>query len=485
MRPNVTPHFLYDGYNPMKSASSKAGAGCLILFALPFAAVGTFTLIGAVRSFLAGAEPQQTFFLACFGIAFGLAGFGLIFAALWGSKKAERDEALRARHPGEPWLHNEEWKSRRIGDDSRGGMIALWLFGILWNAIASPVLLFFPREWEKGNYAILIGLIFPLIGVCLIVAAVRATLRALRFHRSTFVLDTLPAPVGGMLRGRVEVPYAPLAQADSIVVRLSAVRRRRSGKSTTDSILWQNDEELARGAIARMPDRVSIPVAIAIPAGLPQSDDDGDEKMIWRLSVDAEVPGVDYHASFVVPVFDTGVAASPHPPVPHTPPPEPREPESFVAKTAANGRELAFPPFRARALAVTTFVIAAVWVAAVTLLFLAAEVPGWVAVVFGLFAVPIALMSLDLFFGSSTILLGGGQVVLRRRFFGVREHVLRRGDIAAAEARISTQTGNRPYYDVEVRTREGKKLTAAKYIRSKREAEWVAAQIRGAVDSRT
>jgi hypothetical protein len=457
----------------------------MILFALPFAAIGTGALVMVARGWSAGSDPRQLFFLACFGIAFGLAGFGLIFAALWGGKRLDREADLRAQHPREPWLWNPEWASRRIADESGAGTVMLWVFGIFWNAIASPVLIFFPSEMEKGNHMLFFALIFPLVGIALLASAVRATLRALRFHKSTFILDTLPAPLGGTLRGRIEVPYAKLADADSIVVRLSSIERRRSGKSTTETIVWQHDEEIPRGAVARMPDRVSIPVTMPVPAELGPSTQ-GSERTLWRLSVDAELPGIDYLAKFEVPVFRTSESLPPQAHVPHVPPAEPREPESYVMTRTVNGRELRFPPFRAPSTALVALFIALVWTCVVVVLFMT-DAPRFFGVIFGLVAMPLYFGMLELFFASWTIVLGREEVIVRRHLFGSKEHVFRRGEVAEVKVKIENETSGstRTFYDIEVRMQDGKKIAAAKFISHKREAEWVAAQIRGAVDSRT
>lgn len=472
----------------MKSgATSKAGAGCIVLFALPFAATGIGALAGAVYSFRHGASMQQVFFFASFGLVFSMAGFGLTFAALWGHKRLQQDEALRARHPEQPWLWNEEWSSRRIPDRSSSGTAFLWFFAIVWNGIASPAIFLLPRELEQGNYAILIALIFPLLGIMFLGTAVRGTLRALRFHHSTFLIDTLPAPVGGVLRGRVEVPYAPLADARSIVARLTAFSRRRGSKGVDERVVWQAEEELARGSIVRMPDRVLIPIAIPIDASTPPTENYGAsaDGTVWRLAIDGDLPGVDYSAVFDVPVFRTNDAPSlPH--VPHTPPAEPRTPQSFVSTQTAQGRELRFPPFRARSVAFVSLLLFVIWTGFLVVI-ATTDAPRFFVLLFALFAIPLFLYTLELFFGSSSVTLAADRVIVRRKLFGSKEHVLRRADIAAVETKIGTHTSGsspRPYYDVEVRTQEGKKIAAAKFIRSKREAEWVAAQIRGAVDSR-
>lgn len=465
----------------MKS-SNTVGVGCLILFALPFAAGGTAALVGCVRAFQSGSNTEAVIVLGLFGLVFSLVGYGLIVAALVGGKRGQRAAERRAAHPEQPWMWNEEWASRRISDSSRAGTLFLWIFAILWNGISAPLFFLIPREMDKENYVALVGLLFPLVGVILIVAAVRGTLRALRFRRSMLVLDHLPVPLGGTLRGRVEVPYEPLADASSIIVRLTAISRTRSGKSTHESIVCQEDREVAHGSVSRMPDGVSIPISIDVPAEGGETRSEGSPQMLWRLTVDAEVPGIDYSATFDVPVFVTE-APQLRTHAPSLPPAEPREPADFTSKQTVDGRELYFRRFRARGMAAGVLFLTIAWSVIVGVLFVV-EAPLFFSAVFGLFEVLLVWATLDLFFGSSTVILGRETVVLRRRLFGTRETSLRRDEIASAEAKIGAQGGGRPYYEVEVRTNAGKKLSAARYIRSKREAQWVAAQIRGAIDSR-
>jgi hypothetical protein len=56
----------------------------------------------------------------------------------------------------------------------------------------------------------------------------------------------------------------------------------------------------------------AIPVAFAIPADAVACDDrDSDNRVLWRLELSAGVPGVDYAASFDVPVFRTELSDQP------------------------------------------------------------------------------------------------------------------------------------------------------------------------------
>jgi hypothetical protein len=467
---------------PMKSTSSNLGAGCLILFALPFAGIGTVALLGFARALMGGMAPAAIAVQGIVGLVFSLFGYGTIVGALTGRKRMQREEGRRAAHPGQPWMWREDWAGRRVLDSSGTGTAFLWVFAILWNAISWPVAFLVPRELEKENYVVLVAAIFPVAGVIILVAAIRGTMRAMRFRRSALVLDHVPVPLGGTLRGRVEVPYEPLAEASSIIVRLTALNRVRSGKSTIESIAFQEELEVARGAVSRMPERVSIPVTIDVPHDLPETEREGSAQTHWRLTVDAEVPGIDYSATFDVPVYRTEVTGQVRPERVHAPPPEPREPVDFVARQTVDGRELYFGRFRARGMAIGTLFLTLIWTVVTAVLFVV-DAPFIFPIVFGFFNVLLFMVVLELFFGSTVLVLGRERVVVRHSLFRTKETVLRRDEIASAAAKIAAQGGGRPYYEIEVRTAGGKKISAAKYIRSKREAEWVAAQIRGAIDS--
>jgi hypothetical protein len=464
----------------MSSPSNhNLGAGCLIVFAIPFAAIGTGALVSFARGLVRGGEMPVV--LGIVGMVFSLVGYGMIVGALMGRKRGQREDELRARHPGQPWLWKEEWASRRIHDSNRTNTVFLWVLAVFWNAVSWPVLLVLPRELEQQNWVVLVAAIFPVAGVILIGGAIRATMRAMRFNRSTLVLDQVPVSIGGMLRGHVEVPYEPLAEASSIIVRLTAINRVRSGKSTTESIAVQEEREVLRGSVSRMPDGVSIPIAIDVPYDGPETQTEGNAQSRWRLTVDAEVPGIDYSASFDVPVFRTELSMA-RADAPSLPPPEPRAPVDYVTKQTLAGRELYFGRFRARGMAVFMFFFSLLWTAIVGVLFVV-DAPIIITLVFAFFDVLIVGIALDMFFGSTTVLLGRDKVVVRHTLFRTKETVLRRDEIASAKATMGSQAGGRPYYDVEVRTAGGKKVHAGRYIRSKREAEWVASQIRGAMDS--
>lgn len=451
-------------------------SGCLIVFGIPFAAAGIYAGVAAVRILQIGGSWRMAAVFGCVAIAFGFAGLGVIAAAFRNSGNERRDDGLKARNPEQPWMWKAEWVDRRLRDQSRAGTGILWGFALLWNAISSPVLIFIPQEIAKGNHIAYIGFLFPLVGLGLIVAAMRLTLRALRFRPSTLILDTVPAPIGGVLRGNVEVPHA-FSNVSAILVRLIAMSRERNGKSTVDRIITQEERELEPSVIRQRPDGVVIPIEIAVPADGEPTNGEGGRQIYWRLSVDAEVPGIDYSATFDVPVFRTAFSSDFRPHAATAPAGPPREPRYYVERDGPHGHEFYFRAFRSPSLAFGSLGFSIVWIAAIVFMRFI-DIPRIIPILCGLIAIPLVLSMLRLFFESRTIVLAPDRIVICRRMLWPSEKSIVHADVAGVSAvPASANSSARPYYHVDVRTTAGKRIRAATNIRSKREAEWVATRI--------
>ncbi len=91
-------------------------------------------------------------------------------------------------------------------------------------------------------------------------------------------------------------------------------------------------------------------------------------------------------------------------------------------------------------------------------------------VVFGLFGLLLVYVTLDLLFGlvhRSTLTLPHSAVSDIRLNIGMQ----------------TTAGRSQPYYDIELVMSRGKNISAGKYIRNKREAEWIAARMRARLAS--
>ena len=346
-------------------------------------------------------------------LTFGGVGIGGIVAAFAGRRKLEEGQAREGRNPGAPWLWREDWASRRIADGSRTQVWFAWGFAALWNLVSLPSAVLAVRAaLNDGNRVALIALLFPLVGAGLLVWAVRATLRYQRYGVSLFELATLPAPVGHALEGTVRAP-AELRPPEGFQVVLSCVRRVTTGsgrnRSTSETVLWQ-DERRVRAT------GTGIPIAFAIPPdAMPSDSTHASDRTLWRLAVSAEVPGVDYAATFEVPVFRTAASDQPRTDEERAVagqsaiPANYRQPAGsrIEVSTTRRGTEILFPRARNPGMAAGVTVFLAIWLGA-TWATIALHAPLVFPIVFGAFGVLLTFLALDQWLRVTRVTAGDG-----------------------------------------------------------------------------
>ena len=107
-------------------------------------------------------------------------------------------------------------------------------FAVIWKAISAPLWFLLPEEiMLKQNYPAALGLLFPLVGIGLAGWATYVVIRWKKFGRSVFFLATVPAPLGGMLRGELRCPSA--IDSDELEIQLKCERRITSGSGKNRS----------------------------------------------------------------------------------------------------------------------------------------------------------------------------------------------------------------------------------------------------------
>ena len=228
------------------------------------------------------------------------------------SRDADHDWCAGVTETAEPWRRRSDWCARRIRDGARSQALLLVVVTLFWNGITGAIGYGIVTSSGLAGPQLLF-LLFPLIGLGLLWAAVVGVLRWQRYGTTTFELATLPAPPGRALAGRVHLTTL-IDPPGGFGIALRSVRITVTGsgknRSTQETILWEATRILP-GALQEA-GGISIPVAFPIPADAQETDErDSSNRVIWRLVVTAEVPGVDYSATFEVPVFRTAESATP------------------------------------------------------------------------------------------------------------------------------------------------------------------------------
>ena len=387
-----------------------------------------------------------------------------------------------------PWLARREWAERRITDRSRAGTWALTGFALFWNAIAWTVVpaVFRPESGarEPARYAVLI---FPVAGLFLAAAAARAVLRQLRYGASILELATLPGPPGRLLAGVIET-RGVIAPTAGFRVRLSCLRRRvrSSGKnrSTSEELLWQ-DEQVIPGA-SRLGGGIGIPFAIPLPADAHETDErDAADKTVWRLTVDADVSGVDYSAGFEVPVFRTAESDTPlgpdelarlDPTAEGTPP----GPASGIGcHRTVGGLVVEFPAGRAPRAAWAMVWFTLLWTAVIVVM-LRLGAPVFLALIFGLFDLVLFVGIGQVFLLRTWVRAEAGDLVVASALAGVPlgERRVDGRRVTRVGPEPGFRTGTDTWWDLAMWLDDGRKVILGRTIPTRREAEWLAAELR-------
>ena len=379
-----------------------------------------------------------------------------------------------------------------INDSSRGTLWISWIFAALWNLVSVPIGFVGVQEAiHKGNHAGLVALLFPAAGAGILVWAIRATLRYTRYGVSRLELDTLPAAIGRTLTGAVRVSsrFQPGVMFDVV---LSCINRVTTGggknSSTSEKILWQ-DEAQVRGGETRDVRGLAtrIPIQFRIPSDARASDSTNSRsRVIWRLKLSASVPGVDYESVFEVPVFRTAESDLP---ISEQDEPAARDEEALasyrqpagsrvtVTKTV-RGTEIVFPAGRNPGVTVGTTIFTLVWAGIVAGL-LRWHAPLIFPIFFSLFGLILVYATVTFWLMVSRVVVGEGRIMVAEGYLTTgRERTYTSSELTDVTLTIGMQTGERPYYDIVLLRKNGRKVTAGRWVRDKREAEWLVATIK-------
>lgn len=411
----------------------------------------------------------------------------------------------------QPWRTREDWAQGRVESTGRGWIVVgAWIFALVWMLISSPILFLLRPQIERGNRAAAIGLVFPAAGLLLLASAIRRTLLWRKFGVSTLVLRTTPIVPGERLLGAIRTRLMP-QPAGGYRLRLTCVRRTATGsgqdRTSHETIAWREERRMDRALQGHDPGGTEIPVSFAIPADAQATTvGDPDDRILWVLDADAAVPGLDYRAEFEVPVFgapksaagsaeagepfSAATGSSEDPMLEYEAPEEPFRPDGDrglrVGAGSGGGAEFFLGPLRNPGASIGLLTFLALWSCAVVFL-VRAHAPLIFPIVFGGFELLLIVFALDLTLGTTRLVIEAGEARLTRGFLGIGPtRVFRCADLKDVRLTIGMQSGERngtPYYTLSLVDRFDASFSAGRYIRDKREAEWLAAEMKRRIAS--
>jgi hypothetical protein len=393
----------------------------------------------------------------------------------------------------------------RIGGNTRANVKGLWFFTVLWNAVSAPMFVVVPPELERQPLAAL-GFLFPIVGAGLLVWTVITTARWRRFGDTWLDTSAGPGRPGSTWRATIHVRLPRLdAGASPVRVKLTCLRRTISrhgdNRDEREHILWREDTELDWNHIGYGSDGASIPVRFDIPADALQTTAVGQgEGILWVLTAEATLPGVNLKEDFDVPVRGTGAGgssasaeASADRKDPQLRPTDqgPRAavtledlaPTGITVEPSPDGTSFTFAPMRNVSFALGVTAFTGVWTGALWVQWYLGF-PWIFPILTGLIDLLLVYIVVDLWFGKTVVTAGTRTLRVRHTVLGAGgSRTLAAAEIASIDLHISMQTQGRygtPYYELRARLKTGRKVALGSGVRDKRHAEWLAAQMRAA-----
>ncbi|HKB07802.1 MAG TPA: hypothetical protein VKF61_05925 [Candidatus Polarisedimenticolia bacterium] len=373
----------------------------------------------------------------------------------------------------------------------------VWGFAILWNLIALPATFFGAvPAIQEGRPGAWVALTFPMAGVCALLWAVRMSLRYWRFGPSWLELDDAAATLGGALRARIAAPR--LRGDGPILLTLSCINRTVTGSgsnsSTWEKIVWQEEQKVSSDAVEAGPEGALVQVSFGLPFDAPPTRADNPrDRILWRLKACARLSGVDYDEVFEVPVSAAPAGAAQADKSRNAPQPAPGRPDAsriLIEADPSGGTRFVLPAFRNLKASLVTGLFASIFVGGAVLFFHTIRsalhgswfgllVSGAIGIVLVPFTLLLVLVALHTGFVGTRVLVGPAGLAITSRIFGLSwTQSAPADDVGNISLKIGMQVGMVPYYDLKIERRSGRPLTISAMLRDKREAEWLAAEIR-------
>jgi hypothetical protein len=317
------------------SFASPRGAGvsgpsALVIGLLLAAAGGALALL-APRDDDGGGPVALTL-----AAAFGLAGAALAVQGARGLAARRRRDRLLAERPGEPWLADHPWRRAgtvdETGREARRVLAGGGVLTLVASGLAAAVLP--TASWPELLVPALVFGAFLLVALFLLGRGVYLVLRRARHGVAELAFGRFPFLLGERLEvALLREPGTP--RLDGLTATLACVEERwvereeqdgdspgrtRTRRGLERRELWSETRPVALVAGARLPIAFDLPRPGGEAVGTALA---ADPPRYWELTLSADLPGIDFGATFLVPVYEN-LRADPSPldpnallPLPH------------------------------------------------------------------------------------------------------------------------------------------------------------------------
>lgn len=289
-----------------RSAATVHGLASVLIGVVPlFAGLSLLGVTGGVLG--EGIATLQTprWIAAVVALTFVLTGLYFVLHGWRGVSRGRRIRRVRANHPDEPWLWDHSWNAFAAFDGTRGElrrgipvvvMLAAFLLPFNWIAFAED-----EPHWV---FAVITGAFDALLLLSL-ARLLYLALRLRRYGTTELRLPRFPCRTGDDVELKL-VRTARLAALGELRGTLRCIQERYEvrgmGRGRGQRVVaYALHESVAGGEVT--PGGEAIVFRFPVPADAAGSSLTERPPRYWELSVEGQAPGIDYEATFLVPIY--------------------------------------------------------------------------------------------------------------------------------------------------------------------------------------
>ena len=281
-------------------------AGCIVFG-------GVIIWTGLNDYFSGRAQSQWTVINAVLAIVLVGAGSTIIYEfSIKRHMELIEMKKLRQQYPDSPWKWDMRWRSNTIEYSDKSEMIFSYLItAIMMTGVAlsygmrkEEIL----KSFQENRLDNIITLFLLVTGALFAVRyAVTSTTRWRKFKRSSFIMSTFPAVIGGTLEGEIQTRSRHVP-CNGFELKLACIEMditfRTSFHSITEKILWESTKNVSIENVRMGPFGIAFPVSFPIPANMEESDTSSRDKRVhWILTAKGTGNDCCMTAVFKVPIF--------------------------------------------------------------------------------------------------------------------------------------------------------------------------------------
>ncbi|MFL5561163.1 MAG: hypothetical protein ACJ79K_06800 [Gemmatimonadaceae bacterium] len=291
--------------------SRETARSAIALNGRPAIVFGAFFIIAGcgigARALIGGTDGMHAprVIVAICGALFALAGLWVSANGVLDLRR-KRDAAERAAAtPRQPWLWDYPWSHEGIGNDTSREIVSAFGFAIFMAIFLTPFhWIGFAKDGGPRIFGVF-ALLFDLAVIGLLVRAVRLVMMRRRYGRSWLRFGHFPFLAGEPLEASLAARDG-LAALTRLTATLQCVQERYedrgSGRNRSRQVICyqlssetKTVEKSASG---------TFDFSFAVPADAPNTALSERPARFWELVLTSDdIPGVDYAAKFLVPVY--------------------------------------------------------------------------------------------------------------------------------------------------------------------------------------